>query len=423
LYPLFYLLILFLPTQLGKHFWPNFSFVFGLRLDYLSPTIYLTDIFIVLIFLFSLPKFKSFAETISKKMLLLSSLFLLSLMVGVVASKNSLAGFYGIVKILEYLFLILFIKSNFKNFNKSILFFCFLTGIMFESLLAFLQYFNQGSIGGILYLLGERTFTAQTPGIANASINGQLFLRPYATFSHPNVLAAFLVVTMLYLFLLFKNHHRYLLAGVVVGTSALLLTLSRVAIFLWVVYLVILFGIPLVKKYKNRLSKLKLLMGLSGILMLTIFVYLIFQNSFIAQRFLMTKVTDEAFSQRTVLMQQSLTMFTKAPVFGVGVNNFFNNLNFPNSQLTPLLIQPVHNIFLLVLSETGLIGFCLFIYLFYVMIRNLITAKKIKEKKYLLMLIFTVVFLGSFDHYFLTIQQGQLLFAVILGTMLSYGKT
>jgi O-antigen ligase len=122
-------------------------------------------------------------------------------------------------------------------------------------------------------------------------------------------------------------------------------------------------------------------------------------------------------------MQQSLTMFTKAPVFGVGVNNFFNNLNFPNSQLTPLLIQPVHNIFLLVLSETGLIGFCLFIYLFYVMIRNLITAKKIKEKKYLLMLIFTVVFLGSFDHYFLTIQQGQLLFAVILGTMLSYGKT
>src|SRR3989344_9415701 len=48
----FYLLILFLPTQLGRHFWPNFSFVSGIRIDYLSPTLYATDIFILLIFVF-----------------------------------------------------------------------------------------------------------------------------------------------------------------------------------------------------------------------------------------------------------------------------------------------------------------------------------------------------------------------------------
>ena len=42
-----FLLILFLlliPTQLGKHFWPDWSSVLGIRIDYLSPTLYLVDI-------------------------------------------------------------------------------------------------------------------------------------------------------------------------------------------------------------------------------------------------------------------------------------------------------------------------------------------------------------------------------------------
>ena len=40
----FILLIIFLPTQLGYHFWPEYTRVFGLRIDYLAPTIYLTDL-------------------------------------------------------------------------------------------------------------------------------------------------------------------------------------------------------------------------------------------------------------------------------------------------------------------------------------------------------------------------------------------
>ena len=38
------LFILLLPTQLGYHFWPKWAYVFGVRVDYLSPTLYLTDI-------------------------------------------------------------------------------------------------------------------------------------------------------------------------------------------------------------------------------------------------------------------------------------------------------------------------------------------------------------------------------------------
>ncbi|MEK9143704.1 MAG: hypothetical protein AAB481_03685 [Patescibacteria group bacterium] len=45
----FWILLLFLPTQLGFHFWPDWAGVLGRRVDYLAPTVYLTDILIVFI--------------------------------------------------------------------------------------------------------------------------------------------------------------------------------------------------------------------------------------------------------------------------------------------------------------------------------------------------------------------------------------
>ncbi len=332
-----------------------------------------------------------------------------------------MAGFYGMIKYLEFAFLVFFVANNFKHFNKNVLFFVFLISVVFESLLTFLQYLNQGSIGGFFYFLGERAFNSQTPGIANASINGQLFLRPYATFSHPNVLAGFLVIAMLYLFLFSKNKIKiFLSVGIFLGTAALFLTLSRTAIFLWISYLIILFGISYVKKYKNRFSNPKLFIGIAIFLVLSISLYFIFQNSFFLQRFSLTKISDESLVQRQELVTQSFLMIQKNPVFGVGINNFFNNLNFSNMQLEASLIQPVHNIFLLVISETGLTGFAFFVYVFYKTINKVIFKSPKKERKYLLLFIAAVIFLGFFDHYFLTIQQGQVLLSIIFGTTLSY---
>jgi O-antigen ligase len=98
-------------------------------------------------------------------------------------------------------------------------------------------------------------------------------------------------------------------------------------------------------------------------------------------------------------------MIQKNPVFGIGVNNFFNNLTVPKEQTDLSFVQPVHNIFLLVFSETGIIGFCFFVYLFYKVLRKVF---------------YRFIFLGFFDHYFLTIQQGQILLSIIFGTALSY---
>src|SRR6266516_3919214 len=49
-------LLLFLPTQCGKHFWPDYAIVLGLRIDYLSPTFYFTDFLIFLLFVMQVKK-------------------------------------------------------------------------------------------------------------------------------------------------------------------------------------------------------------------------------------------------------------------------------------------------------------------------------------------------------------------------------
>lgn len=405
----FYLLILFLPTQLGKHFWPQFSFIQGLRLDYLSPTIYLTDVLIFLIIFFSLGKIINFLRKQNRKNIFLILLFFLSLFVGVFSSKNPQAGLYGILKIIEYLFFGVYTFTNFENLNKKYFVLTLILGIIFESLLSFLQVFKSGSLNGIFYFLGERYFTSQTPGIANASINGQLFLRPYATFSHPNVLAGYLIIAMLFV-LKFKKQvsKKLFFITILIGTTSLFLTLGRIAILIWSVCLIFLFCFSMLKKYKKRISNTNIAISLLTISLSVIFIFSFFQNTLLIQRFTQTKLSEESFIQRENLTRQAVDMFIKNPVFGVGVNNFYNNLE--KAKEKTLFIQPVHNIFLVVLSQTGLIGFVYFLLIFYKSLKA--AFLKAKENKTFL-LICLLIILGMFDHYFLTIQQGQIMLVLI----------
>ena len=109
-------------------------------------------------------------------------------------------------------------------------------------------------------------------------------------------------------------------------------------------------------------------------------------------------------------------MFLKNPLFGVGINSFLPSLPDFIIQQKTFFIQPVHNIYLLILSQIGIVGFSFFVFLLFKTFRKIL-----KIKNYLIgILLIEILILGFFDHYFLTLQQGQLLFALVLG--LSYSK-
>lgn len=406
---LFYLLILFLPTQFGKHFWPNFASIAGLRVDYLSPTIYFTDILLILIFILSLKQTVFAIFNNYKKHFFYFLLFILFLSIGVSISKNPLSGVYGIVKFLElaYLSLFIYINSSKLDLKKVLIFFGI--AVLFESAVAFVQYFNQGSLNNIFYFLGERSYSQNTPGIANASINGKLFLRPYGTFSHPNVLGGFIVLS-LSLFALFMNklNKAFLIIIFIVGTLALFLTLSRTAIFAFIFFAVSFFLLSVYEKYKKGKLKSAYLLAVPLVVIGVTLLFIIFSTNPLIQRLTHLNLNDLSLAQRTKLINASLQMIKENPIFGVGINNFLNNL--PNSFSYPSLLQPAHNIFLLAFSQTGLLGF-------FILISILLKAAFTNKKNALFVMV--IVLLGSFDHYFFTVQQGQLLFTVLLSFLYS----
>lgn len=398
----FLLFILSIPLQLGKHFWPKFSFILGLRIDYLSPTFYISDIFIILFILFYWKK----TEYKYLKYLCFISICLLF---EVLLSKEILEGFYSLLKFMEFSLLGFSLYSFFKNENyKRILFWGLGFGVLLESAIGFLQFIKQGSIGGAFYFLGERTFTSTTPGIANATINGALELRPYATFSHPNVFAFFLFIAMSVTILLFKNLNKKekILATIVLffGTFILFLTLSRLGIILFLLFL----GLKLYFSLKTLRKKIILL------IVFILICLIVFIKTPLFYRFSYFQTQD--ISQRVSLLVIALRVFLRNPIWGVGIGEFLYQIPFFSTVKSgEFLIQPVHNIYFLILAQTGLVGLILALFLLFKIGLNLF-----KKKAFCYLILFLeILFWGNFDHFFLTIQQGQILVLFFMTLILS----
>jgi O-antigen ligase len=113
-------------------------------------------------------------------------------------------------------------------------------------------------------------------------------------------------------------------------------------------------------------------------------------------------------------MQLSLgagAMISQKFLLGEGLNTFVINVpKVKNMGAYLWNLQPVHNIFLLVFSETGLIGLLAFSFLIYKL-----TRESLKPVSTLMVLSLSFILItGLFDHYWLTLQQNMLLMVFVL---------
>src|SRR5205823_4369410 len=134
-------------------------------------------------------------------------------------------------------------------------------------------------------------------------------------------------------------------------------------------------------------------------------------------RFTQTNLSEESVIQRQLLVNASWQMITEKPILGVGLGNFLPTLARIQKPLSlGLYLQPVHNIFLLIFAETGIAGLAFFLWFLaktYSHLFLLIRKEKYARKLSLCfsLILSSALLLGLFDHYFLTLQQGQLLLA------------
>lgn len=442
-----------------------------------------------------------------KPLIKLLLIFNLWVFISIFWSNNPILALFRAVKILEFSLLFLYIAMRIVpcgTILKQVFQIAILLGV-FQAIIGIWQFFIQQSIG--LFWLKESLISPNINGVAKVIFDGEKYIRAYGLFPHPNVFGGFLVfsiiLTFMYkkmfhpstnvprgtfcgagvehfawqawnilrgrrgIFQLLSSFHKgsvgegFLWITLIIQFIALLLTFSKSAILGLIIALLYIF-VPHGTKILNIIKQLfhveqlylKLIL-LIGIILVLAYIIKPDINS------LLFKSLDE----RALYAGASYGIISAHPLIGLGSGQFVINIDnyVPYGAFIELWqYQPVHNVFLLIWSELGIIGLSLFLWwiwrLFHPKRREIVPRGTISSyeagvaqntnqqdvsrlsrearmfhvehsifhwdgtimlnqqlSRILKGLLLGFLFIMLFDHYFWDIQQGQIMLWLILG--------
>ena len=405
-----FILLCLVPTQLGKHFWPLWSYVDGARIDYLSPTVYVVDILWVVLVLSRVFQFGlgiKRKEKNSFQFLILGVLMI----VNVLVSENKMAAIYKWVRFGQWWWFFVYCWDNKRVVSRKLKMVVPIW-VVSESVLGLAQMIKGENVGGLMWWFGERRFNYTTIGIAQMSVWGQGVLRAYGTFSHPNSLAGFILVSLAWWLKMGVTEINKKRLGRIgwwivlwFGLVGILVSGSRT---IWVLTFGLMGG-GFLKMFKGELNSKKMIGYLTVLMGLTMLIVGMMSVNYRTGDFLGGWDRD-SWSKRMELNIAAVRMWKENLMIGVGAGNFIPNLNSYQTSELGLGKQPAHNILLLAGSEIGVLG----IMGVFWMMSEWIERKNWKKKWWLWGL---VVLSGMMDHYWLTLPQNTWLLAIILGTL------
>lgn len=348
-----------------------------------------------------------------------------------------------------------------------------------ESVIAFLQFCLQSSAGlkflgepylpGFLQSAGD--FLLKNPaGLANINIYGAKLVRAYGTFPHPNVLAAFLLLALFsfYYFWMITPaigpkltpevrrgiKNRVLISvGISVVALGLVLTFSRSAWLIAIVMTALLTLWVFVKREKKKA------LTFAAVTVIAAGIWAANLNSLIFPRAQVT-LSEPSVTYRLTYNEMALDLIKNNPL-GVGLGNqvFYSVQNqvyqkFGMDKLWQW--QPVHNIYLLMASEIGVLGLIAFLVfiggLFSVIARSLPAGQaglrrgnlipvchshddgnldpRLRGKDTLcrlesvipLIMLLALLAFGLVDHFLWTLEPGRLMLWVVIGIIMGTSK-
>lgn len=396
---LIFSLFLLLPTQLGHFFFNNFSFINGIRIDYLAPTIYITDIIVALLLIIELTKkpiliTKAVIKFVKKYPIILSIGILI--LGNIVFATSPLLSIFRWAKMVEMIVVFLIIKNS-QNISKKIIF-PFLIGSLFQLILVSFQIVNGSSLQGFWYFLGERSFSISSPGISKMALDGVEILRPYGTFSHPNSLAGFYLLVYGY-FLYYSK--KIILSQILSISRQLLLAISTILVFLTFSKIAI-STLIIITTWHVFKQKYKCVLCLTAKLIVPIVIGCLFLSG--------TGDVD-SINKRIWLAKSALQIIISHPLYGTGLGNYLYAQSAFSIPYSYFFLQPVHNIFLLLMAEVGIplsISFGI------VLLRVL---KPLFNNRQVVVIVIIIFITGFFDHYWLTLQQNIILIPLVFGLL------
>ena len=379
---------------LGTEILLSSPFVAGIYVNYLVPTVSILDVGVSL-FLSSVIVEKGIY--VYWRLLKNWKNGVLIFFIILIAQALMLSSFLSLFNSIRLFLYILFVITIVVEFNKkfspktySSVLLIFLSNTIIQGVISMIQFTRGSSLG--MNFIGESQVVTGMQGSSFLELGGQLFLRGYGTFPHPNLLAGYLLLCILVGILFFERQKILSTILIIFSFIVLLFTFSRVSILLAGIFFLAIF-------MKKIISKKYILSS--------------FIPSLLFERFMnLLNNGDSGLNDRILLLKKSFEIFKDNWFLGVGIGNFVKSMEklIPRTARGIPLLQPVHNIFILAISELGSIGFLSMVYVFfYLCISSIKRWNLIKS-----LVVLYVLIIGSFDHYLFSLPQGLMIFSLLL---------
>jgi hypothetical protein len=392
--------------------------------EYGTFSLYGTDILFLAILLLSLFLHKNITKGTERFWVIVGAFFLVCF-VSILTAQNKELSWYAAVKLAEGLLVGWLIIRG--PINWPILGVTLVSSGVVQAVLGTGQFFSQRVLAA--KWLGLAAHDPATPGDFVVATGAGRFLRAYGAFPHPNILGGFLVVCLLVLVgLIFYLHRRRLVRwwtavlytlSFAIMTPGLIFTFSRSA---WLAFGAALLGMFIFLIWYRDSWRLMILgrlcLWLALLVMTTVAMF-----PFIWQTRLTGAGQLEARSvtERVGYYAQARDLMADNWRQGVGLGNYTQAVYNNDPSHEAWYYQPVHNIFVLVATETGLFGGLLFLLVVFEFMRATIKVLA-KEKRHVSdwFMVFSAAFLallliGLFDHYLWSLSFGILLFWLVFG--------
>ncbi len=307
-----------------------------------------------------------------------------------------------------------------KFVSKKYIFTCILFSGLVQSIIALQQLFQQKIVANKWFGIAEHL--TETLGTSVVEFMDQRFLRVYGLLPHPNILAGFLFLTIFSAIYLWIDIHSekkkekwinflntnnikeviFILITLVLSTYALLATFSRSAVLALIISL---FSVLLINIFKNKWIIVQIIIKYIVLFIVIFYSFnLYFPNLWNVRLEITGRLEAQSIEERVDSFSQINLQDTQHTIFGqgLGMNTYFtyNTNNLSNAYDA----QPIHNIFILLFAEIGIIG----VFILLSIVKKIIeSASDIDLISSSILLGFAII--GLFDHYIWTSYIGWLL--------------
>lgn len=381
--------------QSGVLFFNTDPYVSGVYTNYLVPTLSVVDIGLVLLLISFIFDYgiKNFLSLIKNYFFYFISLLLI-LFIQNISSPDLHSIILGgrlILGLIDIVLVIDYFKTKKIYIDKYVM--CIgLVSVLIQGVIGIFQFKNGSSLG--LSPLGESQVVSGMQGSSFITLSNEVFLRAYGTFPHPNVLAGYLLLNIfLSSYFLSRSTKKWKVMNwlwLILSELFIWFTFSRIGIVLSLLCFIV--------TIVSQVSKGKVY-SFTPALFLERFI-----NLFIGG--------DTSWRDRLNLMKVSFRIVKERWLLGTGLGNFTRAMdgNIPLTVDKVMLIQPVHNVPLLMFSELGIFGFISYLITIFVIWVN--NHSKMNLFKWCLALSLLVI--GCFDHYLWSLPQGNVISGLFL---------